>query len=385
MLGWGSLPAAIRAIRAELAGGPPAELHGDVRTLAELLLERELRRESRDPPEREVLAAMPDAAALVAKDGRVRACNAAFDALAAGGRAGGQTPLEVTRSADIAEAVRRALEGTRRRLEVTLHRRTYRVDVSPLLRGEVLLLARDVTDARRAEATRRDFVANASHELRTPIAAIRGAAETLLAGAVDDPATARPFAEIVARHAERLARLVDDLLDLSRLESRQWSFALGPVDVADVAQQVVELHAEAARAKGLALVADVPPGLVARADARALEQVLVNLVDNAVKYTAAGTVAIRGAAEGAAAVVSVVDTGPGIERHHLERIFERFYRVDPGRSREHGGTGLGLSIVKHLVQGMEGEVGVESGGAGSRFWVRLPASEAGRDAAARSG
>ncbi len=373
MLGRGPLAAAIRALRAELAGGPRAELGGDARRLAELLLERDARREApdREEPERQLLAAMPDAAALVARDGRVRACNTAFDALAAGGRASGQTPLEVTRSADIAEAVRRALEGTARRLEVTLQRRAYRVNVSPLLNGEVLLLARDVTDARRAEATRRDFVANASHELRTPIAAIHGAAETLLAGAVDDPAAARPFVEIVVRHAERLARLADDLLDLSRLESRQWTFELGPVEVAEIARQVVELHGEAARAKGLALAADVPAGLLVRADARALEQVLVNLVDNAVKYTVAGGVTIGAAREAGAAVLSVVDTGPGIERHHLERIFERFYRVDPGRSREQGGTGLGLAIVKHLVQGMAGEVGVESGRAGTRFWVRL--------------
>ncbi|HUL59932.1 MAG TPA: ATP-binding protein [Anaeromyxobacteraceae bacterium] len=374
VLGLGAIAAAVRALRIELEGGPRAELPHEVRELAELLTERELARLEvfREPAERELLAAMPDAAAVVAKDGRVRACNTAFDALAAGGKAAGLTPLEATRSAELSEAVKRALEGTARRLEVVLSKRVHFVHLAPLLRGEVLLLARDVTDEKRAQATRRDFVANASHELRTPISAIRAAAETLLAGAVDDRAAARGFVEIVGRHAERLARLTDDLLDLSRLESRQWRFELGPVEVAPLARQVLELHAAAARAKGVALEADVEDGLTVRADARALEQVLVNLVDNAVKYTPAGSVVIRAEGPGGHAEISVTDTGPGIERRHLERIFERFYRVDPGRAREAGGTGLGLAIVKHLAQGMDGEVGVESGAAGTRFWIRLP-------------
>jgi two-component system phosphate regulon sensor histidine kinase PhoR len=374
MLGRTPLSAAVRAIRAELAGGPRADLGREVRELSELLAERELRRFAahRDPAEQELLSALTDAAALVGRDGVVRVANAAFDTLAASGRAPGQTPLEITRSAELAEAIRRALEGTARRLELGFHHRAWIVHLAPLLRGEVLVILRDVTDAKRAEATRRDFVANASHELRTPVAAIRAAAETLLAGAVDDPAAARGFVEIVARHAERLARLTQDLLDLSRLESRQWRFDLGMVEVAPVAAQVLELSAAAAAAKGLALVAAVEPGLRVRADPRALEQVLVNLVENAVKYTAAGRVTIRAARDGDAALVAVEDTGPGIERHHLPRLFERFYRSDAGRARDQGGTGLGLAIVKHLAQGMGGDVGVESGAAGSRFWVRLP-------------
>ncbi len=302
----------------------------------------------------------------------MRASNAAFDALAASGHAEGLTALEITRSAELSEAVKRALEGTARRLELQLKRDTYLVTVAPLLRGEVLVLMRDVTDAKRAEATRRDFVANASHELRTPVTAIRMAAETLLSGAVDDPAAARSFVEIVARHADRLSRLTRDLLDLSRLESGQWPFELGPVDLAALAVQVTELFAAPAREKRLALAVEVAEGTQVRGDARALEQVLVNLVDNAVKHTAEGGVTIRGERDGDRWILSVADTGPGIDRHHLARIFERFYRVDEGRARDQGGTGLGLSIVKHLAQGMGGEVGVESGAGGSRFWVRLP-------------
>ncbi len=304
----------------------------------------------------------------------MRVSNAAFDTLAANGRAEGLTPLEITRSAELSEAVKRALEGTARRFELPLAHEIYVVDVSPLLRGEVLLLMRDVTERRRAEATRRDFVANASHELRTPIAAIAAAAETLLSGALEDPAAARNFVGIVARHAERLSRLAEDLLDLSKIESRQWRFEIVAVDVRKLAVQVGELVADAAREKELAVQVEVPEGAVVRADARALEIVLVNLAQNAVKFTERGGITLRARREGASWVLGVADTGPGIERHHLPRIFERFYRVDPGRSRELGGTGLGLAIAKHLVLGMSGEISVESDERGTTFWVRPPAA-----------
>jgi two-component system phosphate regulon sensor histidine kinase PhoR len=238
----------------------------------------------------------------------------------------------------------------------------------------VLCLARDVTEERRAAATRRDFVANASHELRTPVAAIRGAAETLLAGALDEPESAHHFVEIVHRQAERLSRLTQDLLDLSRLESRQVRFEVAPVELAALGRQVAELHGLAARKKGLELRVELPEGLQAMADGRGLEQVLVNLVDNAIKYTPSGSVELRAEAQRRDVLITVTDTGPGIEAHHLARLFERFYRVDSGRAREAGGTGLGLAIAKHLVQGMHGEIGVESGAAGTCFTVRLPAA-----------
>ena len=376
MLARTPLSAAIRALRSELAGGPRADLGRDLAELERLLAERELRRHAaiRDPAEQELLSALPDAAALVDRDGVVRLANAAFDALAPGSRASGLTPLEVIRSAELAEAVRRALEGTPRRLEVVLQHHAYLANLAPLLRGEVLLLLRDVTDSKRAEATRRDFVANASHELRTPISAIRAAAETLQGGALADPASATSFVDIIVRHAERLSRLTQDLLDLSRIESRQWKLQPVPVEVGPVARQVLDLLAAPAREKSLELALTLPEGVRVQADPRALEQVLVNLVENAVKYTSTGGVTVSAARDGAAWIVAVQDTGTGIERHHLPRIFERFYRVDAGRSRDQGGTGLGLAIVKHLVQGMGGEVGVESDAGGSRFWVRLQAT-----------
>ena len=373
-IGRTQVSAALRALRAELAGGPHADLGAEVSELAALLLERELRRFAtvRDPAEQELLSSLPDAAAVVAKDGRVKVCNAAFDALAAGGRAAGMTPLEVTRSAELSEAVKRALEGSARRLDLDLPRRSFSVQLTPLLRGEVLLSLRDTTEEKRAAATRRDFVANASHELRTPVAAIRGAAETLLSGALEQPAAARSFVEIVHRQAERLSRLTQDLLDLSRLESRQWRFEVAPVELEALARTALELHGPAAQKKGLTLASTVPPGLVALGDPRALEQVVVNLVDNAVKYTASGSVTVGAAPHGEDVLITVTDTGPGIEPHHLARLFERFYRVDPGRAREAGGTGLGLAIAKHLVQGMAGEITVQSGAEGTCFTVRLP-------------
>jgi two-component system phosphate regulon sensor histidine kinase PhoR len=375
-LGRTPLAAAIKALRSEVGGGPHADLGQDVAELASLLLQRELRRFAtvRDPAEQELLASLPDAAAILAVDGRVRVCNGAYDALSAGGRAAGLTTLEVTRNGELSEAVRRALEGTARRLEVELQHRALSVLLTPLLRGEVLCLARDVTEERRATATRRDFVANASHELRTPVAAIRGAAETLLAGALDDQGSARHFVEIVHRQAERLSRLTQDLLDLSRLESRQWRFEVAPVELASLGRQVADLHGLAARKKGLSLLVDIPEGLVAMADGRALEQVVVNLVDNAIKYTPSGSVAVKAAAHQGDLLLTVTDTGPGIEAHHLARLFERFYRVDPGRAREAGGTGLGLAIAKHLVQGMQGEINVASGAEGTCFTVHLPAA-----------
>jgi len=180
---------------------------------------------------------------------------------------------------------------------------------------------------------------------------------------------------MIARQAERLARLTQDLLDLSRIESGQWSMEPGPMEVAPAVQAVLDLQAERAVQKGIRLVQEVAPGTVARADARALEQVLVNLVDNAIKYTPApGTVRVAAARGERDVLLSVSDTGPGIDAHHLPRLFERFYRADPGRARDQGGTGVGLAIVKHLVQAQGGDVGVESGPGGSRFWVRLPAA-----------
>jgi len=377
LTGRGLLRELVRALETERAGGARADLPPDVLRLADLLREREERLRPKEEPERELLAAIPDAAGIVTQGGTIRVANAALDWLHAGRRAAGLGVLEVTGSGELEEAVRRALQGTPKRLEVELptQRRLHAALLTPLLRGEVLLLLRDVTEARRAERARRDFVANASHELRTPVAAIHGAAETLLLGALSDPQAARGFVEMIARQADRLARLTRDLLDLSRIESGQWAMQLGDVEAGSALRAAADLVGQAAREKGVALRCEEAGGLRVRADARALEHVLVNLLDNAIKYTpGGGTVTLAAAAAGDRVEIAVADTGPGIDAQHQARLFERFYRADAGRARDQGGTGIGLALVKHLVQAQGGEVGVASGPGGSRFWVRLAAA-----------
>ncbi|MBK9264262.1 MAG: HAMP domain-containing protein [Polyangiaceae bacterium] len=237
----------------------------------------------------------------------------------------------------------------------------------------------DVTDLRRLETIRTDFVANVSHELRTPITAIGTSAETLLAGALSDPAEAAEFVDVIDRHAKRLCQLVDDLLDLSKIESKNFRLTLVEQDVVPIVAHVARLLEEPARKRRVDLRIERPDGpLLCRIDRRALEQVLMNLLDNALKYAGEGAHVVLASRQrpGGGVEISVSDDGPGISPAHLGRIFERFYRVDAGRSRELGGTGLGLSIVKHIVELMNGTIDVESElGKGSTFTVRLPLGE----------
>jgi two-component system, OmpR family, phosphate regulon sensor histidine kinase PhoR len=251
--------------------------------------------------------------------------------------------------------------------------------------GAVVVLV-DVTEIRRLEAMRKDFVANVSHELRTPVTAVRTALETARAVLEQSPAEADRFLAIVDRHTERLMLLVRDLLDLSKAESGNLVLANEPVAVAEVAAEVLEVFREPAGRRRMRLESLVDEGgdapLLALADRGALLQVLTNLVENAVKYSDEGgavTVRARLDPDAGQVVITVADTGPGIAAKHVPRLFERFYRVDPGRSRDRGGTGLGLSIVKHLAEAMRGSVSIQSTpGRGSVFTVRLPASRVAR-------
>jgi two-component system phosphate regulon sensor histidine kinase PhoR len=239
--------------------------------------------------------------------------------------------------------------------------------------GGLLLVFVDVSEIRRLERVRTDFVANVSHELRTPITAIRGYAETLRAGALSDPGVAATMVEIIFRQSERLSRLVEDLLELSRLEGKELKLAEQPVSLQEVANRAADAVRPRAQSKGIRLEIRIPEELTALADERAVEQVLLNLLDNAVKYMpSGGEVSISARARDGRCEIEVRDSGIGIEAKYLPRLFERFYRVDKGRSREMGGTGLGLAIVKHLVAGMKGEVRVQSQpGVGSTFTVVL--------------
>ncbi len=235
--------------------------------------------------------------------------------------------------------------------------------------GAVVVL-HDVTELRRLERVRQDFVANVSHEFKTPLTAIQGFAETLLSGALEDPRNNRRFLEIIRDHATRLASLTDDLLKLARIEAGKLEVEFVPVNILELVEQCAETALLKASRKQIAFETDVPSALPAiRGDAGLLREVLQNLLDNAIQYTAqAGRIRVSVAVNGREAVIAVSDTGVGIPLADQERIFERFYRVDAARSREAGGTGLGLSIAKHIVEAHGGRLWVESEiGRGSKF------------------
>jgi two-component system phosphate regulon sensor histidine kinase PhoR len=299
------------------------------------------------------------------------------------GRGEGKPFLAVIRNADLHEIFRsgRTAGGVFRRELRLIHPvdRTLRVTAVPLrLAGEepgLVMVVDDVTELRRLEQVRTEFVANVSHELRTPLTAIQGYLETLLGGALEERGHARRFVEIAFRHTERLGRLLNDLTDLSNIELGKVSLRLAPTALAVVVESVLEIVAAKARDGGVGLRAEVDAALSVQADHDRLAQILINLVDNAVKYTPPGgsvTVRARELPDGRVEA-SVSDTGVGIPRADLPRITERFYRVDKARSRELGGTGLGLAIVKHLVLAHGGEMTIESEeGQGTTVRVTLP-------------
>jgi two-component system phosphate regulon sensor histidine kinase PhoR len=280
----------------------------------------------------------------------------------------GKPLLEVVRNAELRDLFAQAAsenEPTTREVEIgniKPRRLLARVARMPGEQRQFVAVFVDVTEVRRLESMRRDFVANVSHELRTPVTSIRSAAETLIDGAAKDPAAAEAFIGIIDRNAQRLQQLVEDLLDLSRIESRGFRLSFEAIELKPLFSQVLGLFRERASKKNVALeertLGDLPK---VRADRRAMEHVLTNLIDNAVKYCGPGThVWLNVVTTHDAVTISVGDDGPGIAEGHLPRVFERFYRVDAGRSRDVGGTGLGLSIVKHLVEAMGGSVSVES-------------------------
>jgi two-component system phosphate regulon sensor histidine kinase PhoR len=293
----------------------------------------------------------------------------------------GRPAIEAVRNAELQTLVDAAIAGQEPvtgEIEVAGLRPRSLLVHATRLSGEprcVLVVLFDVTEVRRLETVRKDFVANVSHELRTPIAAVMSAAETLRTAARTDPAATGSFVEIIERNARRLGDLVQDLLDLSRIESKEFRLAVDTFDLSHVVARTLEFHEERATPKRMRMSAALPPQLPAvRGDATALERVLSNLIDNAVKYCPEGAAVVVTAEDlGGKLRVTVSDDGPGIEARHLPRLFERFYRCDPGRSRAMGGTGLGLSIVKHLVEAMGGSVQVEStSGQGTRFSFTIP-------------
>jgi len=326
-----------------------------------------------------ILGSMVEGVAVVGGDERILYCNQAFEQILElpQGSSQGKKLVEGLRQAELVTAVRQVLSGgddVTGEVEVgTVRRRSFSVTAAPVRAAgtsSAVLVLHDITELRRLERVRRDFVANVSHEFKTPLTAIQGFAETLLGGALDDKANIRRFMEIIREHAQRLARLTDDLLKLSRIEAGKLDLESRPVNVAALVNGCVETARLKAESKGLHIVVDLPSGLPpVRGDAIQLGEVLQNLVDNALQYTpSGGRIDVTAYSNGHEVVFTVADTGIGIPESDLARIFERFYRVDTARSREAGGTGLGLSIARHIVDAHGGRIWVESAvGQGSRF------------------
>jgi two-component system phosphate regulon sensor histidine kinase PhoR len=232
----------------------------------------------------------------------------------------------------------------------------------------------DLTEIKRLEGARRDFIAAVSHELKTPLTVIQGFTETLLDGAIDQPEHARDFVAKIGHHAERLAALVRDVLTLSRLERGSWDVRPQDADLVRLGREMIEEYQPQAAAQRVTLELIAPERLPATTDPELIRHLVGNLLSNAIRYNRpGGNVRLELGPDGAERIrIAVADTGIGIPPEHRERIFERFYRVDTHRSRDHGGTGLGLAIVKHLGEVLEGTIDLISGDQGSTFTVSLP-------------
>jgi two-component system phosphate regulon sensor histidine kinase PhoR len=294
----------------------------------------------------------------------------------------GKVFLEAIRNNDIAEVINVALKrGKSLSSEIVLIypvRRVFEVNATPIFDNNVingcLVVVHDITEIRRLETVRSDFVANVSHELKTPLTSIKGFVETLLEGALDDKENNRNFLKIIHDHAERLNSLVDDLLSLSHLESKEITLNKKSFNLRLQLEEVISGFKSQLKKMNIDIKNELPASISINADKDRIEQVLTNLIDNAIKFNKEnGSIRIYAQEVNGKIKVFVEDLGIGIHEKDIPRIFERFYRVDKARSRELGGTGLGLSIVKHIVELHGGSVGVESTeGLGSKFWFILP-------------
>ncbi|HTN44585.1 MAG TPA: phosphate regulon sensor histidine kinase PhoR [Nitrospiria bacterium] len=293
----------------------------------------------------------------------------------------GRPLIEVFRHRPLHQLVQRALEsGADQSEEIVMsipEERVFAVQTSISEKGGVaaVLVFHDVSNLKRLERIRKDFVANVSHELRTPLTSIKGYIEALIDGAKDDPRKRDEFLEIIQKHSDQLNALLADLLQLSTIESGQYQWRRGTIAVSNLIDKAVDMLQPQAEKMGQAIsVVSAEGGGSVIGDADKLTQVMINLIDNAIKYTPrGGRITVEARPRDDTVEIAVSDSGIGIPSREIPRIFERFYRVDRGRSREMGGTGLGLSIVKHIVEAHGGKVSVESQvGKGSRFVVTLP-------------
>ena len=330
-----------------------------------------------------LIHSMGEGVLLLDREGRIQLFNLAFERLfGVKDEILGRRVLEALRSHELDELVRRTQASGQvmgAELELRgLEPRSLQVNAASLTGTRepgLILVFHDLTRVRQLENTRKVFVANVSHELRTPLSLIKGYVETLIDGAKDNPALARRFLQTIARHTDRLTYLIEDLLSISRLESGPAILNPQPIGLRDLASRITDDLASRAAARQTQIANEIPPELVVRADADRAQQVLFNLVDNAIKYGRPEGRVTLGARplDEEFVEVWVRDDGPGIPPEAQPRIFERFYRVDKNRSREQGGTGLGLAIVRHIVQSHRGEVRVDSvPGAGATFRFTLP-------------
>jgi len=332
-----------------------------------------------------VIGNLTEGVALLGSDLTIRHANDRFWALVGQDRpSGAMLPrLASARQPYLEEIVRQAVrQGSALRREASLYvdeRREYEFTVLPIREspeaGDWLLTIRDLKPERTMANLRREFVANVSHELKTPLTSIRGYAETLLQGGLEDEGNRSRFVETIHAQAVRLEALVEDLLELADLERPDAALDVKDWNFAEIAREMAAAFEEVAGRRGLELQLDAPRELHARVDRNRIEVAMRNLLDNAIKYTDAGSVTLTVGAQDDEVRVSITDTGRGIPPEHLPRVFERFYRVDLGRSRASGGTGLGLSIVKHAIELHGGRVGVVSTpGSGTTFWFEVPAN-----------
>lgn len=330
-----------------------------------------------------ILDAMREGVIVTDKDTRILSSNAAaYNAFGRrNGALGGKRLSEVVRDLNLHEAFRKALDeniSSDIELEIPgIEKRRFNAHVAPIDFDEtraVIGIFYDVTQIERLETVRQEFLSNISHELRTPLTSILAFVETLEDGAIRDEENNQRFLGVIRKNAERMHHLIDDILELSTIESGRIALNIKKINLAAVVEEVFTNLSAKARERRIKLINEVAETVFIDADTVRFEQMLTNLIDNAVKFNRdAGTVTVRHARTDARDTISVADTGEGISGEHRERIFERFYRTDRARSREIGGTGLGLAIVKHLARLHEGEVSVSSSvGAGATFSIELP-------------
>ena len=320
-----------------------------------------------------ILASIREGLAVLDGDARIVLCNAGFRRVAGNEAPEGRHFWEVVRSSAAAEIVRRAREtGADAAGEAEIGERAFACSVARLAAGDRLVVTlHDVTELRALEKTKKDFVVNVSHELKTPLTAIKGFVETMEPRADGETLS---YLEIIRRNTDRMIAIVEDLLALSELESRGTRIEKAEVRLRPLAENILRIFGKRAEEKGVRLGLEAAGDLPAvQADPLQIEGLLVNLVDNAVKYTDRGSVTVRLGAREGRLVIEVADTGIGIDAAHLPHVFERFYVVDKSRSKKLGGTGLGLAIVKHMALAHGGTVSVASRvGEGTTFTVSLP-------------